>query len=37
MNPVSETLPDHQPISRFTDEPVSDDILILIVKAAQSQ
>ena len=36
MNPVLETLLGHRSIRRFTDEPISDNILTLIVKAAQS-
>lgn len=36
MNPVIETLLGHRSIRRFTDEPISDNILTLIVKAAQS-
>lgn len=36
MNPVLETLLGHRSIRRFTDEPISDDKLALIVKAAQS-
>ncbi len=36
MNPVIETLLGHRSIRRFTDEPVSDDNLTLIVKAAQA-
>lgn len=36
MNPVLETLLGHRSIRRFTDEPISDNILTLIVKAAQA-
>ena len=36
MNPVIETLLGHRSIRRFTDEPVSDDNLTLIIKAAQA-
>lgn len=36
MTPVIETLLGHRSIRRFTDEPVSDDNLTLIVKATQA-
>lgn len=36
MTPVIETLLGHRSIRRFTDEPVSDDNLTLIIKAAQA-
>lgn len=36
MNSVIETLLGHRSISRFTDEPIGDDNLTLIVNATQA-